>query len=189
MTRRTIAALITQADDTLPDNTVEAITPADVRDMVKNVIDTYAPGYGAASRTTLTLVALGIAPQIVTYDAQLAATPEYVVNLAAGTITRLAQGLPSTVNRVSFYADVICPTGNEVVLSLYRDGIDIPGGTTVSGQGGSNPVQAAFSVGVSSEDGLDHVYTIRASKISGGADNVTLSEVRFIMEYVPTLGI
>jgi len=106
-----------------------------------------------------------------------------------GTIERLAGGLPSTVNRISFNCDLAAPAGDEVVFSLFRDGVDIPGGTTVSGQGLGNFVQAAFSVGTTAEDALDHTYTIRASKVTGGADNVELANVRFFVEYVPTIGI
>jgi hypothetical protein len=189
MTRKTMLALIAQADATLEDNTTGAITAADVRNLIKDVIDSFAPGYGAAANPLVTLPALGITPQIVKYTQNLAQTPEYAMSLAAGTITRLAQGLPTTVNRVSFYADVAAPAGNEVVFSLFRNGVDIPGGTTVSGQGAGNVSQAAFSVGTTSPDGADYTYDIRATKISGGADNVELSNVRFILESVPTLGI
>lgn len=189
MPRKTVIALLTEADTNLPDNTAQDISAADVRLLMRDVIETYSPGYGIASMAALTLPALGLAPQTITYDTILAATPEYTVVPASGTITRHAQGLPSTVNRVSFNCDVAAPTGNEVVFSLFRDGVDIPGGTTVSGQGLGNVSQASFSVGTTSSDALDHAYTIRASKISGGADNVDLSNIRFFVEYVPTIGI
>jgi len=189
MPRKTMIALLDQADTTLPNNTAQQITAADVRQMIKDVIDSFAPGYGAMQNLLVTLAALGLTPRVVPYTSVLVATPEFTCVPASGTITRLGGGLPSTVNRVSFYADVAAPTGNEVVFSLFRDGVDIPGGTTVSAQGAGNVVQAAFSVGTTASDGLDHVYDIRASKISGGADDVELSNVRFIMEYVPTIGI
>jgi hypothetical protein len=189
MPRLTINALRAQVGVLLPDNITQDISAADVRDMFKDTIDTYAPGYGALSQPLVVLPALGITPVIVPFAAVLAQTDDYVANAAGGTIQRLANGLPSTVNRVSFYADVAAPSGNEVVFSLFRDGVDIPGGTTVSGQGAGNLSQAAFSVGTTAEDALDHIYTIRASKISGGADNVEVSNARFILEYVPTIGI
>jgi len=189
MTRKTVLALLAQADANLADNITGDISAADVRQLVKDVVETYSPGYGIASNDSLTLVALGITPQVVTYDVVLAQTAEYVVTPGAGTIQRLAQGLPTTVNRVSFNCDLAAPTGDEVVFSLFRDGVDIPGGTTVSGQGLGNFVQAAFSVGTTSPGAADHVYTIRATKVTGGADNVDLENVRFFIEYVPTIGI
>jgi hypothetical protein len=189
MTRKTMLALIAQADLTLADNITGDISAADVRSMVKDIIDSFAPGYGAASTASVVLPALGLPPQAVTYTTTLALTPEYTINLLTGEITRLAQGLPTTVNRVSFYADVAAPAGNEVVFSLQRNGITIPGGTTVSGQGVGNFSQASFSVGTTSPDGANYAYRVVATKISGGADNVTLADVRFILESVPTLGI
>jgi len=33
------------------------------------------------------------------------------------------------------------------------------------------------------------VYDIRVSKVTGGADDVELDNIRFIVEYVPTIGI
>jgi len=189
MTRKTMLALLAQADADLPDNTTHLISAADVRQLIKDVVDSFAPGYGILSADTTTLVALGLPPQTVHYTTILSLTPEYTAVPASGTVTRLAQGLPTTVNRISFYCDVAAPTGNEVAFTLARNGVDIPGGTTVSGQGLGNLSQASFSVGTTSSDALDHVYSIRASKISGGADNVDLSNIRFFVEYVPTIGI
>jgi hypothetical protein len=189
MARKTVLALLAEADTVLPDNTAHEISAADVRTLIKDFIESWSPGYGIASNDDLTLVALGITPQVVVYDVVLAQTTDYVVVPAAGTIQRLANGLPTTVNRVSFNCDLAAPTGNEVVFSLFRDGVDIPGGTTVSGQGAGNLAQASFSVGTTSPGAADHVYTVRASKISGGVDDVVLSNIRFFIEYVPTIGI
>jgi hypothetical protein len=189
MTRKTVLALLAQADATLPDNTAQAISAEDVRLMVKDVIDTFAPGYGIISTDSITLAALGVTPRAIPFTDILAQTPEYTVVLAQGSVTRLAQGLPTTVNRISFYCDVSAPAGDELVFSLFRNGVDIPGGITVSGQGIGNRVQAAFSIGTTSPDGADYTYDIRASKLTGGADDVELNSVRFILESVPTLGI
>ena len=189
MPRKSIIALREQVGVSFPDNTTGAITPVEVRDMFKDIIDTFSPGYAIVSIDALTLVALGITPQVITYDTTLAETDQYLVVPASGTVQRLAQELPSTVNRVSFYADLAAPTGDEVVFSLFRDGIDIPGGSTVSGQGLGNVVQASFSLITSAEDALDHTYDVRATKVTGGADNVELANVRFIFESVPTIGI
>jgi hypothetical protein len=188
MARRTIAALLAEANANLPDNSSGLISPSDIRDLVKNISDTFAPGYAAAARASLVLVALGLPPQVVTYDTNLIGTPDYVINLPAGSITRLAGALNPTFNRVSFYTGVSAPNGNEIVFQLYRDGVAIPGGVEVSAQGAGNIVAASFSLPSATTDGLDHVYDVRATKVSGGVDNVTLTNARFILEYIPTLG-
>ena len=189
MPYKTIMALREQIGTMFPDNTTGLITPVQVRDMFKDIVDTFSPGYGILSADAITLVALGITPQTVFYEQVLAETDVYSCDFALGTISRLSMDLPSTVNRVSFYADVAAPTGDEVVFSLFRDQTDIPGGGTVSGQGLGNVVQGAFTISTTAEDDLSHTYDIRATKVSGGADNVELANVRFILEYIPTIGI
>lgn len=186
MPRKTITALDLQADTTLADNIAQDISASDVRAMCKDITATFAPGYGAVANASLLLVALGLPPQIVTYTTTLLLSPDYTVNLGLGAITRVSGGLNPTINRVSFYAGVAAPTGNEIVFQLYRDGVAIPGGVSVSGQGAGNITQASFSLPTAVADGLNHTYDVRATKISGGVDNVTLSNVRFIMEYIPT---
>jgi hypothetical protein len=187
MPRKSVTALLAQADADLPNNSTQLITAADVRNMVKDITDTYAPGYAAVSIASLLLPALGIAPQLITYNTQIVLTADYAVNLAAGSITRHAGGLAATFNRVSFYAGVAAPNGNEVVFQLYRDGAIVPGGVSVSALGAGNVAQASFSLPTAVADAADHVYDVRATKTSGGADNVTLTNVRFIFEYVPTV--
>ena len=187
MPRKSITALLAQANTTLPNNATQEITAADVRDMVKDITDTFAPGYAAAAIAALLMPALGAVPAVVTYNTQLVLTADYIVNLAAGQITRVSNGLNPTFNRVSFYSGVAAPNGNEVLFQLYRDGVAIPGGVGVSAQGAGNIVAASFSIPTAAADALNHVYEVRASKISGGIDDVTLSNVRFIFEYVPTV--
>ena len=189
MTRKTMLALLAQADATIEDNTAGNISALDVRQMIKDVVDSFAPGYGILSADTTLLPLLGVTAQTVHYVTVLSLTPEYTASVAAGTVTRLAQGLPTTVNRVSFYCDVAAPTGNEVAFTLARNGVDIPGGTTVTGQGAGNLANASFSVGTTSPDGADYTYSIHAKKLTGAAADVTLTSVRFILESVPTLGI
>jgi hypothetical protein len=183
-------ALLAQADSTLIDNTDGAITPATVRAMVKDIIDSFCPGYGAAGATTLTLATLGTAQRVVPYTTKLAETAEFVVTIAAGTILRHAQGLPTTVNRVSFSADVAAASGSEVLFQLFRNGVAVAGAAmTATGGGAGNYSLASLTAGFTSLDGADYTYDVRASKISGAADDVALSNVRFVVEIVPTIGI
>lgn len=188
MARKTMAALIAQANATLADNTTHLITAAVVRNMFKDFIDTVTPGFGAVSRATQTLVNLGAVQQVVTYDTNLAMTADFTPNLALGTVQRLALGLPTVNNRVSFFAQVDTTAGNEVSFTLFRDGVSVPGGCTVSGLGAGNPVEGTFSILNGTPIAGDPVYKVMASKVSGPASNVILTEVRLILEVVPTLG-
>jgi hypothetical protein len=190
MTRKTMLALLAEADANLPDNATHLITAAAVRSLIKDVVDSFSPGYGIVSNANLTLAALTAVPRVIPYVTTLAQTPEYVVGLGAGTVTRLAQGLPTTVNRISFYADMEAPAGNEVAFAVTRNGVAIPGGVTVSGQGATNFVGVALSIGTTSPDGADYAYAVTAARITGGGTlNLVLANARLIVESVPTLGI
>jgi len=190
MARKTMFALQQQADATLADNTTHDISAADVRAMFKDFIDTMTPGFGALGADTATLVALGATPVMVVLPNLLAITADFTsFGPTSGQLRRNALGLPSTNTRVTFYAGISCDTGNEIVFSLYRDGVNVPGGCTISGQGASNIVEGSFEVINGVPVAGDPVYEVRASKISGGIDDVELTDVRLILEVVPTIGI
>ena len=184
-----MVALIAQADATLQDNITGLISAADVRQMIKDFIDTMTPGFGAVGRATQTLPTLGVAPQVVTYDDTMALTADFTANLATGEITRQALGLPTVNNRITFYAGVEGPAGSEYLFTLFRDGVSVPGGATVSGQGLGNPVQVTFEILNATPIVGNPVYKVMASKISGAAANTNLIDVRFIAEVVPTIGV
>ena len=188
MTRKTIVALKAQADATIEDNTTGLISAADVRSLFKDFMDTMTPGFGAVGRATQTLINLGLPLQVVTYDTENV-TADFSANLPAGEVTRNALGLPTVNNRVTFYAGVEGPAGNEIVFTLHRDGVSVPGGVTVSCQGLGNPVQGTFSIINGTPIAGDPVYKVMASKITGAAANVNLIEVRLILEVVPTIGV
>jgi hypothetical protein len=189
MARKTMQALLAQADVTLPDNITQDISAADVRNLIKDFIDSMTPGFGAVGNELHTLVALGIPPQVVPYDTLLAVTVDFnSANIALGEVQRLALGLPSTNTRVTFYAGVAAPAGNEIVFTLFRDGVNVPGGCTVSGQGIGNIVDGSFEIINGEPLGGNPIYKVMASKVSGAAADVELSQVRLILEVVPTIG-
>lgn len=188
MTRKTMVALLAQADATLADNATQDISAADVRNLIKDFIDTMTPGFGAVGKDAHTLVALGVTPVVVPYDTLMAVTTEFTANLPAGTVTRNALGLPTVNTRITFFAGVTGPSGNEVSFTLQRDGVNVPGGFTVSGMGATNPVQGSFEIINATPVAGNPVYRVMAAKINGAAANVDLSNVRFILEVVPTIG-
>lgn len=190
MARKSMFALQAQADAVLADNTTHDISAADVRTLIKDFIDTMTPGFGALGVALTTLPALGITPVMVVLPDLMAITPDFTTfGAASGQIRRNALGLPSTNTRVTFYSGVAAPVGNEVVFSLFRDGVNVPGGCTISGQGATNIAEGSFEVINAQPLAGDPVYEVRASKISGPAGDIELSDVRLILEVVPTIGI
>jgi hypothetical protein len=188
MPRQTINALLTQANVTLADNVTGDISAADVRDLLKDVIDTFKPGFGAVSNPSVTLPSLFTTPVVIPYTTLLAVTVDFTATPAAGTVKRNALGLPTVNNRISFFADVLAPAGSDITLALYRDGIQVPGGVTVAGRGASTPTAAGFEILNGTPVAGDPIYEVRAAKISGAASAVGFNNVRFILEVIPTIG-
>jgi hypothetical protein len=188
MSRKTMAALIAQANATIEDNTTGAISASDVRTLIKDFIDTLTPGFGAVGDDAVTLPLVGLTPVVIPYDTTFAMTADFTAVLAAGTVKRNALGLPTVNNRITFVADVSCQSGSEVGFSLFRDGVNVPGGTVVTTQGAGNVVQASFSVLNATPLAGDPVYEVRCAKLNGAAANVDLTLMRFILEVIPTIG-
>ena len=53
MTIKSMLQLLEQADASLPDNSTQEITPADVRVMIKDFIDSVTPAYGTMQLASL----------------------------------------------------------------------------------------------------------------------------------------
>ncbi len=188
MPRQTINALLSQATVVLADNVTGDISAADVRDVLMDVIDTFKPGFGAVGHDSVVLPLLFTTPVVIPYSTQYAVTVDFSVTLAAGTVRRNALGLPTVNNRISFFADVFAPAGSDITLALFRDGVQVPGGTTVAGRGAATPTSAGFEILSSTPVVGDPVYEVRAAKVSGAAANVGFNNVRFILEVIPTIG-
>jgi len=189
MARRTVGALLTQADVTLADNLTGDISAADVRDLIKDAIDTFKPGFGAVSNDSVVLPLLFTTPTVIPYTTLLAVTVDFTATVALGTVRRNALGLPTVNNRISFYADVFAAAGADIAINLYRDGVQVPGGITVAGRGAATPTSCGFEILNATPIAGDPVYEIRAAKVSGAAANVGFNNVRFILEVIPTLGV
>ncbi len=126
MTIKSIAELLAQADATLPDNTTQEISPADVRQMFRDFLDTIAPAYGviACSSTTETLSAT---PQVLApFTSALAAVAGYyTTNLTNGSVTRLVQtaGLAGATDFVVASGSVAGANNANVLVELYKNGV------------------------------------------------------------------
>lgn len=187
MPRKTMAALLAQAAATLPDNTTEEISPADVRLMVQDFVNSIKPGYAVLSNPTHTFPLLGGTPVLVPYTSvDLISAEDF--QAAAGIVTRLPNGLSSFVTRVNFAAEALGPSGAEFSAQLFVDGVQFGTGTTITMAGAANFAPLSFSVLVPKATGANQTLEVRVAKISGAASDVDLADVRLICEVVPTLG-
>jgi len=142
---KTMSALKAQAANDLLDNAQALISPADVRNMITDFLDTMTPAYGAMSITSAAGIAqtLNISPAIaLPFEAVSPdTTPEYTCTPASGTIARAGQ----TACRVSLNVEVYAAAGKFITLTLYNGGAATPWKFTVQAQGASKPASVSLS--------------------------------------------
>ena len=142
---KTLAALKSQAATDLLDNTTQLITPAKVRQMIVDFLDTFTPAYGAMSITSGAGIAktLDVATAVAVPWENVSAdtTAEYTCNTATGTISRAGQ----TAARVNLSLEVYVATGRLVTLALVNNGTPTAWRFTALGQGVSKPASVALT--------------------------------------------
>lgn len=185
-TRFTIAQLVAQADATLPDNVLQEISAADVRNMVKNFLATMKPSF-ASMRTTINhIIALNSAsPVIITPFDVIASqdSPEMIPTLVGGTIAHSVTGLGNAVasDRISFFIGVSGTSGAELTFTLFANGVATDVIARISTSGAGNVVNAVLS-GLLTRT-VDTIYTVRVQATNNA--NYTFTNGTFRVENVP----
>lgn len=182
MTIRSILELLAEADANLPDNTTGQISPADVRTLIKDFLDTVSPAYGVISATS-SVEALTATPAVISpFTAILAATAGYfTANLTNGSVTRPLNGIAGASVRLTANGDVAGANNTAVTVTLYKNGAATPFKTTVATRGAANPV--SFNIAGLTYNDTDAVYDLRAATDTNGS--YTFSNVLLLCEDVP----
>lgn len=182
MTIRSILELLAQADATIEDNVVGAISPADVRNLIKDFLDTMSPAYGVISCTS-SVEALTATPAVIApFSAILAATAGYfTANLTNGSVTRALGGVAGASVRQTINGDVAGGNNTAVTVMLYRNGAATGFQTTVACRGAANPV--SFNIAGLTYQDTDSVFDVRAITDTNGS--YTFSNVVLLCEDVP----
>jgi hypothetical protein len=180
MTRRTITELVAQANATLEDNAIGAISPADVRNMILDFLDTIRPSYAAISIGTGISKAVTTAFSTFTWSSTIEAqAPDWGVSLASGTCQR--SGGPATT-RLTFNADVVAPNNSITTFSLFVNGVQTP--WAVSNTSTSATDTQSFSLAAIVYDAnTDIQFQIQVK--STVSTNIVISNASFVCENVP----
>jgi hypothetical protein len=173
VTIRSINELLAQADATIEDNTTGAITPADVRNMFKDFLDTIAPAYGAISLPTASK-ALSPTPSAITpFTSVVQQTANvYLASAANGNVRRLINtaGIAGATDFVVISGTIAGGNNNTVRLTLYKNGAPTPYTTSVTCTGAGD-FQGFNLAGITYTDGAqDATYAIYASGPAGTYD-------------------
>ena len=167
MPRLSITQLEAQANSTLPDNSIGAITPADVRDMILEFLKAIRPAYGILQKTTPQTLNLGTTPQLIPYtstsNSDINQTTSSIPN---GTVTRSERGT-STIN---FTMDLECASNRFITFTLFKNGVATPWRITGTGAGSGKPVGVSLTA-------IDYADPAATYEVRVGADTAGTSTI------------
>ena len=187
MTIKSMNELLAQADATIQDNTTGDITAAEVRNLVKDFIDSVRPNYGVISCTS-TVETLSATPQLL---APFTATNSltvgaYTSNLTNGSVTRLVAGhtppLTGATDFITIDGSVEGANNALVTMALYKNGAPTGFELSMTTQGASRPVGINFAGLIYTDSSSDAVYDVRAY---GDAGSFTFLNVLILCQSQP----
>lgn len=185
MTIKSVTQLQTQADTTIEDNTTGAISASDVRNMIKDFLDSFSPAYGAINLVGPSSKAVTTTPTLLSpFSSSLAQTTGHYVNsVANGKVTRsiAAAGLAGATDFIIAQGSVAGPNNNNVVIELYKNGAPTGFKTSVTCSGASDfqGFNLAAIVYTASVDAAYDLY------ISGPAANHDFKDVTLLVQAQP----
>jgi len=179
MTRKTITELLAQVATTLPDNNARAITPAVLRAMFTDFLDSIKPAYGTLKTTSNRVINAGTAYVTLPWDSigQQDAS-EFICDAANGTITAVRGGVLRMTANFNFTAD------KDVIWTFgaFRNGIITNVEIDVNALGLANPNAVMFSfIEFNAPPGA--VYTLRL-KAEAANKNITITGGALVVEYI-----
>ena len=166
MTAKSMLELLAQADATLPDNTTQEITAADVRNMIKDFIDSVTPGYGVVQIVSQALTLNATTPTPLAPASSTNTTPTiFAASAAQGSVQRTLNGVAGSTIQIIASGDISGNNGNEVTVRLFQDGNPTNFVQTVSTTGAAN--NNGFNIAAIVYVANDAVFDLRAVAPAG----------------------
>jgi hypothetical protein len=179
MARKDVTAILTEIASTLADNTSQAITPAILRTVVKDITDLVAPSYGVLAIETPSTVSMGLTTvdQIITFTSNLVGGATQYSIASNTTITSDQR----STNRISITMDIEGPNGRAVTVTVYENGVVTPLVASITTAGAGNPQGLNMSLLRYKDPGAAYTFRIKAD--AGGT--FIISNTVIIIENVP----
>jgi len=183
--RKSIYDLLAQNTASFPDNTAGAITPAILRTMIKDFLDTMQPAYGMIKRLApLAYPVTAVPARFEPFDTTvIVSAPDFSANLATGTVNALMNGLAQKVVRGTLMGTIEGPVGAEVTVELYAGGNATGFQASVECNGAGKLV--SFNITGIGNPTLDTSYNLF---VYGDVRTFTFSNVWMTVENVPVIG-
>jgi hypothetical protein len=186
MTRLAFSALTASFDTLINDNTTGEISPADVRQALNNIADTFQPSdialVGLPPATvplTTTFTKLNVFNAVSSVVVGSAAT-DYAPSVANSDIVVNAL---NGIHDVAFTAAVAGPNNDDLVVAFFVGGVEQVQKVETALRGPGNNVELSFSFPVV-VTGAPVAIDVRA-RLKAGSASVTFSESLLIVRYLP----
>lgn len=178
--RRSLNELVTQATAVLPDNVTELISPADVRQMFIDFIDTMAPSYGGLQVATRIQNITATPAPVIFMESIISLPPQWTADFATGVLGRALAGAPKLNSRFTICGTILGAVGAEVKFQLYDGETPLAWIQFVSCQGTTKRSLVSFT-------GIDPIeadanYTLRVSTPTAG--NFRFENLLFVGENI-----
>jgi hypothetical protein len=146
MARKTIEDLLSQANSTLADNVAEEISPADVRNMITDFLDTVTPAFGGMQQPSTTLNLTATAVPVPMGSVMANGSPEWTANLTNGSLARVVPASAGAMSNQFWISGSVSGTNNaDVTVMLYKNGAATAWQTVVTARGAG--IQVTFNIG------------------------------------------
>lgn len=179
--RKSFAELRADIALAIEDNTMNLITPGDVRNTLLDMLNAIQPAYGQLLRQTLSAnVTANITPAAkLTWEANGDSDPTQTTSVfASGTIARVERG----TSKIQFVTNFEAASNRLITFTLFKNGVATPWKITGNGAGAGNLVAVALTA-------IDYAdpaatYEMRMTAEVNGVV-VTLSGSAMILECLP----
>jgi hypothetical protein len=184
MTRPTFAETQLLVDSLLADNTAGAITPADVRQVFDAVTALFQPASTGLTGVTGATIALTTADTPLTiFDTPLPELGEQGVIVPSVANDNIVSSLVG-VHRFDFTTSIEGPNNDDVIVTLYRNGVATVVASEISLRGAGNRVEFTMSFPLQGPAPGPNTYSLRA-RLRSGSGSVTFNNSVFVLGFIP----
>jgi hypothetical protein len=184
MPRLTFSGLQAEIAALLPDNTSGEISPADVRGVVTDIIDTFQPAGAGIYRTADASQALTTADtKLTVFDTTLTSFGEsgvIIPSAANDTIDTLLIG----VHTLSVNLQAEGGANDDLIVTVYRNGVPTAVAGEIALRGAGNKVEFTLSFPMQAPSPGPHEFSLYV-RLRSGTGNVTFSNAIFTLTYIP----
>ena len=181
MTRKYSDDIRAEIATLVPDNTTGQVTPAGVRQILNDIVDSFTQAWAVLRRTADIPVNLTTTPtKLVIFDEVLITSPELVASAANDTIRAVRPGFYN----FNFTCSISGSNNFDVAVELMRNGTSTFWRALQTATGTGNRVELTLNGAVASLVDNDE-FSIYVSVLSG-VDNATFYDTQLIMGTVQT---